>query len=494
VSLARAFKIQMAGSVVQMFAQIFRGKLAAILLGPAGVGVFNQVTLIWNLFQSAGSMGSFQGMVQHGATAMGEGDRPIRQLLSTFTLVLATVSTLLAITGVLEARFLSDLVLNDGGKHARIISIMLLAVPFSVTALVYRAVLSSARAVEELVRAQILSDVCGAIVFGALIWSIGLTGAVLGFMVSHLAFFFLTLARVWRMFGRSQVRPRFADFSWEIVRRNLSLGASGLMMLILSNVSMMVVTRMIIAHYGLHGAGLFSNAWRLATVYLFSVTAVALSYNLPSLTQTKTPEHLSEQVGITFRFYSWALPALMVGVMAMAEPIIRVILSKEFLPSAQVMFILVPTELLRVYGETLLMPLLARNRGFLFTALYALQTISFVALSPLLLARFGLPGAAIAYTISLALADVVTYLVAARKIGLRLMGPTIAAAAEALVVLAGAATLCFRLDFGWTRLASCAALVLAWGLFALRHEEVRTYLFPVFSKVSKILRAGRRPL
>ena len=30
MSLARAFKIQMAGSLVQMFAQVFRGKLAAI--------------------------------------------------------------------------------------------------------------------------------------------------------------------------------------------------------------------------------------------------------------------------------------------------------------------------------------------------------------------------------------------------------------------------------------------------------------------------------
>ena len=42
MSLARAFKIQMAGSLVQMFAQVFRGKLAAIFLGPAGVGVFGR--------------------------------------------------------------------------------------------------------------------------------------------------------------------------------------------------------------------------------------------------------------------------------------------------------------------------------------------------------------------------------------------------------------------------------------------------------------------
>ena len=274
----------------------------------------------------------------------------------------------------------------------------------------------------------------------------------------------------------------FADFRWEIVRRNLGLGASGLMMLILSNVSVMIVTRIIIAHFGLHGAGLFSNAWRLATAYLFSVTAVALSYNLPSLTQTKTPEHLSEQVGTTFRFYSWTLPALMVAVMALAEPIIRVILSKEFLPSALVMFVLVPTELLRIYGETLLMPLLARNRGFHFTALFALQTGIFVVLSAVLVPKVGLLGAAFAYTISLVLADVITYFVAARKIGLRLTGPTIAAATEAIVMLVGAATICFLFSFGLARLVSCASLVLVWGLLALRHQEVRAYLMLVLSR------------
>jgi PST family polysaccharide transporter len=491
MSLARAFRIQMAGSVVQMFAQIFRGKLAAIFLGPAGVGVFNQMTVIWNLFQSAGSMGSFQGMVQHGAEAIDAQDRPIRQLLSTFTIVLATFSTLLAIVGVLEARFLSDLVLNDSGEHAWLLSVMLLAVPFSVTALVYRAALSSARAVESLVKAQILSDLCGAVVFGALIWWLGLTGAILGFMASNLAFFFLTLARVWRMFGGDQVRPRLADFRSEIVRRNVGLGASGLMMLILSNVSVMAVTRIIIDHQGLHGAGLFTNAWRLATVYLASVTAVALSYNLPSLTQTRTPEDLSEQVGKTLRFYSWVLPPLMVGVMALAEPVIRVILSSEFLPSALVMFILVPTELLRIFGETLLMPLLARKRGFHFTALFALQAILFVVLSLLSVPKFGLLGVAISYTISLVVGDVATYVVAASKIGLRISGKTVAAIAEALLVLSAATSLCFLLGFGLARLAGCAALVLVWALVALRHEEARTYFLSVFSTAWSML-GGRR--
>ena len=158
------------------------------------------------------------------------------------------------------------------------------------------------------------------------------------------------------------------------------------------------------------------------------------------------------------------------------------IFSKEFLPSALVMFVLVPTELLRIYGETLLMPLLARNRGFHFTALFALQTGIFVVLSAVLVPKVGLLGAAFAYTISLVLADVITYVVAARKIGLRLTGPTIAAAAEAIVMLIGAATICFLFSFGLARLVSCASLVLVWGLLAFRHQEVRAYLMLVLSR------------
>jgi hypothetical protein len=104
--------------------------------------------------------------------------------------------------------------------------------------------------------------------------------------------------------------------------------------------------------------------------------------------------------------------------------------------------------------------------------------------------RFGLLGGAIAYAISLTLANVVTYAVAVRNIGLTLTGSTIAAAAEAIVMLIGAATMCFLFSFGLARLVSCALLVLVWGLLAVRHGEVRAYLLSVTSTMNGML--GRR--
>ena len=69
-SFARAFGSLSLASGVSMAANLVRGKLAALFLGPAGVGIYNQLSLMWNLFQISGSLGAFSGLVQHGSEAM----------------------------------------------------------------------------------------------------------------------------------------------------------------------------------------------------------------------------------------------------------------------------------------------------------------------------------------------------------------------------------------------------------------------------------------
>ena len=108
--LARAFSALFGASAFSMAAQLVRGKLAAVLLGPAGVGVFNQLSVMWNLFQIGGSMGAFNGLVQHGTEALVADDRDgLRRLASTWSLLLAVVSCLFAAAGVIAAAPLSDL-------------------------------------------------------------------------------------------------------------------------------------------------------------------------------------------------------------------------------------------------------------------------------------------------------------------------------------------------------------------------------------------------
>src|SRR5436190_8163553 len=153
---ARAFTSLSLASGMSMGANLVRGKLAALVLGPAGVGVFNQLALMWNLFQISGSLGAFNGLVQHGTEAIvARDDLVLRRVASTWWILLIVFSCLLAIAGALTSSVISNWLLNDGGKHANLVALMLVSIPFASSAQVYRALLASSRAVSHLVRAQV---------------------------------------------------------------------------------------------------------------------------------------------------------------------------------------------------------------------------------------------------------------------------------------------------------------------------------------------------
>src|SRR5260221_9753428 len=191
---ARAFTSLSLASCVSMGANLVRGKVAALFLGAAGVGIFNQLSLMWNRFQISGSLGAFSGLVQHGTEAIVAKDEiALHRLASTWWILLTVFSCLLAVAGAIESPAISNWLLGDHGAHAKLVALMLVSIPFAVTAQVYRALLSATRLIPQLVRAQILSDVGGALVFAALLPELGLPGAIIGFATIHVLFY-LSLA------------------------------------------------------------------------------------------------------------------------------------------------------------------------------------------------------------------------------------------------------------------------------------------------------------
>lgn len=472
MSLPRAFTALSGATAVSMTAQLARGKLAALFLGPAGVGIFNQLSVTWNLFQLGGQLGSFNGTVQHGADALSAGNRDaLRRLVATSTLLLGAVSVVMALVGVLLAPLLSNLLLHDGGAHAGLVSLLALGVPIGVSAQTYRALLSAARAVPQLVRTQILSDVGAAIVFAALVVPLGLSGAILGFLSTHLLLFVIGFFGARRVLGPGMLTPRIRDFRWSVVRSNVGFSLSGLVMVALSNLSLLIVSRILIAHFGLAANGIFSNAWRIASVYLGAITTTTISYVLPTLTGARDSDQLSRDLSTTLRFYLIILPPVMVGIMAGGDLLVWLILSSQFQPVAPLLLLFVPAELFRVLGETLTVPLLARRRMLPFTLAYLAQAGIFVAVAAVLIPHAGAAGAAAAYAISTVLGFVIDCGAAIVLTKARIDRETIAIGLSATALLVGAA-----IGFWWfgslpARLAIGLSLVALWFAANSRSRE-----------------------
>jgi antigen flippase len=476
-SFARAFTSLSLASGVSMGANLVRGKLAALFLGPAGVGIFNQLSLMWNLFQISGSLGAFNGLVQHGTEAMvAKDEAALHRLASTWWILLTAFSCLLAAAGAVASPTISNWLLGDHGTHANLVALMLISIPFAVSAQVYRALLAAARLVPQLVRAQIVSDVGSAVVFAVLVPVLGLPGSILGFATIHLLFYLITAFSVRKKLGGANVRPRLGDFRWSLVRSNLGFGASGLAMIALSNLSVVVVSRLVIDRLGIEASGIFSNAWRIASVYLGAVTTTAISYYLPTLTRAESDKQMSRDVNATIRFYLYLLPLIMAAIMAAGEPIVWLILSAKFLPVAPLLLLFVPAELMRILGETAGMPLLARRRLKPFTLLFAFQTALYVGGAALALPCFGLAGAAGAYGLATTVAAAVTFVTCRFHTRLKFEARTALSLGRAIALLGVAMGAGFTFPFGITRLLIIGAAGLVWFVWTLQDEGAREML------------------
>jgi O-antigen/teichoic acid export membrane protein len=476
-SFARAFTSLSLASGVSMAANVVRGKLAALFLGAAGVGIFNQLSLMWNMFQIGGSLGAFNGLVQHGTEAMVSKDEAaLHRLASTWWILLSAFSCMLAAAGAIGSPILSDWLLGDRGAHAGLVALMLLSIPFAVTAQVYRALLSAARLIPQLVRAQIISDAGGALLFAGLVPALGLPGAILGFSAIHFLFYIYTFLAVRKILGARYTRARPSEFRWTVVRSNIGFGAIALTTILLSNLSIILVSRFLIGHHGIEASGIFSNAWRIASVYLGAVTATAISYYLPTLTRAESVEQMGQHFNAAIRFYLYVLPPIMAVIMASGEPIVWLILSREFLPVAPLLLAFVTAELFRVLAETINVPLYSRRRLAAFLIPYCLQAVVFVFGAYAAIPRFGMIGAAVAYGVGTSLAALVNVIACRIHLGIGLDRHSLTAFGRALALLSAVILIALRWPFGLERLALTAVVTTLWACLTVLDPKAKAPL------------------
>jgi PST family polysaccharide transporter len=416
-------------------------------------------------------------LVQHGTEAIvAKDDIALHRLSSTWWILLTVVSCTLAGAGALFSPVISNILFGDNGTQASLVALMMVSIPFAVSAQVYRALLSAARLVPHLVRAQIYSDVGGAIIFAALIPLLGLPGAIVGFASIHLLLYLVTASSVRKMLGPDYVRPRPTEFRWALVRSNVGFGVITLTTIALSNLSIILVSRLLISRFGIDASGIFSNAWRIASVYLGAVTTTAVSYYLPTLTRAENYEQMSVHLNAAARFYLYVFPPIMAVIMACGEPIVWLILSSKFLPVAPLLLLFVPAELLRVLAETINVSLYSQRRLKAFLVPYVLQTAIFVLGSVVALPRYGLLGAAAAYGAATTAALVANVIACKASLHLKLEKRTVVGLGRATLLLISIMTVGFALSFGVERVLLSAAATLLWGAATLRDRDVRSLL------------------
>jgi antigen flippase len=375
---------------------VVRTKAMAVLLGPAGFGLFGLYGSIANLTQSVAGMGINSSGVRQIAEAVGSGDKT---RIAQTTAVLRRTSIVLGLLGaallVVFSRYISALTF-DTREHAAAVSLLSIAVFFTLVAGGQTALIQGMRRIGDLAKMNILGALFGVCTSIPLVYFFRENGVVPS-LVSVAA---MTILTSWWYSRR--VRIQIPTVTLSQVRQEasalLKLGsafmASGLM-----TMGVAYAVRIAVLHkLGLEATGLYQSAWTLGGLYVgFILQAMGADF-YPRLTASIGSNEKSNRL-----VNEQALAGLLLagpGVLAtltFAPLVIALFYSAKFGAAVGVLRWICLGATLQVITWPMGFIIVAKGRQGLFFLSELAWTIIAVGLAWFCVTRYGLNGAGIAF-------------------------------------------------------------------------------------------------
>lgn len=401
---------------------VARAKIAAILLGPAGMGILAQAIGLQDLMRSLAMLGTPNAFVKLVAQHRGEGDlRALERLLSTAFLCFTGLAAAIAVLCILGARPIAERVLGDPARAD-----LVLAVALSLLFLVPVALISR-------VFAGLLDYRCYAL------FAIAKAGTWLG-ATALLAYFFGVAGAVWALvlvdgtallagavlLYRRAVRPLGLDLRLrapdrDAFRRLLRLASALAVTSFAATGAALLVRSAIVRSQGAHENGLYQVAWQVGQNYLAFLGAALWTYGMPRIaTQLDDPRAVTATQNQFLRIALLVLAPGIVVLLATRESWIPILFSREFLGASGMLCWQLMGELLAMLRQSMNISLLPRERlGFLVFQ-GVLYWGSWAAISLALLGRLGGSAAALGYLLANGGMLLVTYAYHRRVLGFAL--------------------------------------------------------------------------
>ncbi len=364
--ILRSSSIIGGAQVINILASLVKMKFAAVLLGPAGVGL---VGLYMNLVQTGSTIAAL-GLGTVGtrqiAAANGQGDAvavgQARRALFWATMILSLIGGLLF---WLASGAIARVVLNDQTLKGEV-AWLSLGVALSVAAGSQQALLTGLRKVGDLARISIVSGVCSASLGVLALYLWGAQGLIAMVLVAPLATFLLGHLFVTRLGPPAGVRqplPAMAREWQAMVRLGVAFMVSGLVTML----GHLAVRTLVQRELGVEALGHFQAAWAIGMTYLgFVLGAMGTDY-YPRLTaaindHATAVRLVNEQTEVALLLCAPVLLAML----GLAPWVIRLLYTADFGPAVEVLRWQLLGDILKVMSWPLGFVLLAVGAGKTF--------------------------------------------------------------------------------------------------------------------------------
>src|SRR6516164_5249444 len=405
-------------TVVNVGIGIVRTKVMAMLLGPGGFGLFGLYGSIQNLTQSIAGMGINSSGVRQIAEAVGTGQR---ERIALTTAVLTKTSIVLGLLGgvllLVFSRQVSSVTFGTP-QRAAAVSLLSLAVFFSLLSGSQGALIQGMRRIGDLAKMNVLSAVWGVCTSIPLVYFFREKGLVPS-LVSVAAMSILTSWWYSRKIDVLPVKVRFSQVREE-ASALLKLGSAFMVSGLITMGVAYFVRVMILHKVGFAATGLYQSAWAVGGLYVgFILQAMGADF-YPRLTASISNHEecnrlVNEQalVGLLL-----AGPGV-IGTLTFAPLVTTVLYSTHFAAAVPILRWICMGAMLQVVSWPMGFIIIAKGKQNLFIVSEVAWAAVNLCLTWACVTYFGVSGAGIAFFGSYAFHCFISYAIVSQLSGFR---------------------------------------------------------------------------
>lgn len=459
--ILRATSIIGGSSVVNVLIGLVRLKLAALLLGPVGVGLAGLLQSLMNTGSTVAALGFGTAGTRQIAEANTKDEGALRAVRRALFIGTAVLALLGAALFWLLREPLARIVLEDS-RMAASVGWLGVGVGLTVLAGSQIALLTGLRRLRDVAMVAVLSAVLGSIVGTGAIVALGVAGVPL-FVIAMPAAAVLVGAAYVRRVPRARgpvPDARQLAAQWRALAK---LGAAFAAASLLTLGAQLAVRIFIQRRLGIEALGLFQASWAIAMTYVtFVLQAMATDY-YPRLTSIITDKvAASRLVNDQTEVALFLGGPVLLAIVATAPWIVQLLYSSQFTGAASLLRWQVVSDVAKLASWPLGFVLMASGRGRTFMLTEATGAAVLAGGTWAALPLFGLEAAGIAYLASYLVYLGVVYVLAARNIGFA-WTPRVF---RLVLFLAIAAGLTMALASAWPLVGGALGIVFAAGFAA----------------------------
>lgn len=386
--ILRSSALMGGAQVTTLLASFVRGKIVAVLLGPAGIGLFGVLSSFNANLSAVGGWGIGISGVRTIASAEDEEREHKVAAVRRFAGWLAAGSTLLIVTIAWPVSLLTF----KSQQYALPLMVAGLAVPLTIIAAAYSSLFQANGEIAKLAKIQVVGAVAGLLMGAPLIWIYGEYGIALSIVMGAAVPAYLTWMAARNTGASRRVETRSRD-----IRALISLGGALMASSLLAQASAYFARLLIIRQLGLAEAGHFHAANAIA-MSLPGIVLVSMGTDFfPKVASTKCENDARQLTELQIRSVLLLSLPLVSGLLTLGDVCIRVVYAEGFEPAAAIM----PWMIWGVFFRLIAWPmgywLLGRGSAKLMIGVDVVTNMIAGLLPALLLPRYGLVGSAAAF-------------------------------------------------------------------------------------------------